>query len=205
MWTWSLNWGQITPEIIIGTCPMTSKDLERIHSETGVSGVLSLQHDDCLSYWRIDYDELKKTADRLRIEMVRCPIIDFDVPDMRRNLPKAVSSLAYLITQGHKTFIHCTAGLGRAPLTVLAYLIWLKTLQPDDAIRRILNGRPGAVPAWEALYGSREDMIQMYRPNIEKYAYILYQQSINNNSESDWIQAEDEVLKSALLSGDFSS
>ena len=183
---------------------MTSKDLERIHSETGVSGVLSLQHDDCLSYWRIDYDELKKTADRLRIEMVRCPIIDYDVPDMRRNLPNAVSSLAYLTTQGHKTYIHCTAGLGRAPLTVLAYLTWLKTLQPDDAIRLILNGRPGAVPAWEALYGSREDMIRMYRPNFEKNAYILYQQGINNNSEADWIQAEDEVLKSALLSGDFS-
>ena len=49
MWTWSLNWGQITDHIVIGTCPMTPDDLRRIHSEAGVSGVLSLQNDDCLA------------------------------------------------------------------------------------------------------------------------------------------------------------
>jgi len=30
MWTWSLNWGEITPRILVGTCPMTTADLERI-------------------------------------------------------------------------------------------------------------------------------------------------------------------------------
>ena len=200
MWSWVLNWGQITPEILIGTCPMTTDDLERIHVETGVTGILSLQHDECLSYWQIDFDEIKKTADRLHIEIVRCPIRDFDVPDMRRNLPKAVASLAKLLSQGHKTFVHCTAGMGRAPLTVLAYLVWLKKVSPEDAIRLILEGRPEAVPAWEALYGARKDMVNLYRAKIQMYAYFLYEQGLNTNSETDWNQAEVEVIKSELSS-----
>ncbi len=46
MWTWSLNWGEITPRILIGTCPMTPADLDRIRAGADVSALLSLQHND---------------------------------------------------------------------------------------------------------------------------------------------------------------
>jgi atypical dual specificity phosphatase len=198
MWTWSLNWGYITPEILIGTCPMTPNDIERVHTETGISGVLSLQHDECLSYWHIDYDNLYKTANQLNIRIMRCPIRDFDVPDMRRMLPNAVSSLAALINDERKTYVHCTAGLGRAPLTVLAYLIWIENLSPEKAIKLILKGRPGAVPAWEALQGAKLDMVRLYWSEIEERAYHIYQLGTNNDSVSDWSQAENEIIRSAL-------
>jgi hypothetical protein len=198
MWTWSLNWGQITPEIVIGTCPMGPDDLERIHAEAQVSGVLSLQHNECLSYWNINYGDLFEAACQLNIKMVRCPIRDFDVPDMRKNLPRAVASLTKLISTGRKTYVHCTAGLGRAPLTVLAYLIWLKNLSPEKAIRIILKGRPGAAPAWEALHGAREDMIRLYRTEIERRAYRLYRLGIYNDPQADWNHAENEILSSVL-------
>jgi len=188
MWTWSLNWGQITPEIIIGTCPMTSNDLKYIQSKTGVSAALSLQHDDCLSHWHIDYDEMSRTAVKLNIKMLRCPIKDFDVTDMRRNLPKAVSLFYKFISEGHKTYVHCTAGMGRAPLTVLAYFIWLKELTPEDAIKIILEGRPEAVPSWEALYGAKEDIFSLHRGKIEKRAFKLYRLGVHNDPNSDWIQ-----------------
>ena len=55
MWTWSLNWGEITPRILVGTCPMTPADLERIGPTAGVSVVRLLQLDECLAYWRIDF------------------------------------------------------------------------------------------------------------------------------------------------------
>jgi len=50
MWTWSLNWGEITPKIVSGTCPMEPDDLRRIREGAGVSAVFSLQHDDCHAY-----------------------------------------------------------------------------------------------------------------------------------------------------------
>ena len=37
MWTWSLNWDEITPRIVIGTCPMTPDDLDVICAEAGLS------------------------------------------------------------------------------------------------------------------------------------------------------------------------
>jgi protein-tyrosine phosphatase len=177
---------------------MKPDDLERIHAETRASGVLSLQHQDCLSYWNINYDDMYKTARRFNIDMVRCPIRDFDVPDMRRKLPNAVASLASMISNGRKTYVHCTAGLGRAPLTVLAYLIWLKNRSPEEAIRIILEGRPGAVPAWEALHGARQDMVRLYRAEIERRAYHLYQLGMYNYPQADWIHAENEIISSVL-------
>ena len=150
MWKWSLNWGQVMPSIVVGTCPMTVEDLERIKAGTGVTAVFSLQHDDCLQYWHIDYPTMQGAGDRLGMAMARWPIRDFDIDDMRRQLPDAISTLAGLIDAGNKVYVHCTAGLGRAPLVTLAYLTLVDGLRPDDAIQLILKARPDAVPAWEA-------------------------------------------------------
>ena len=201
MWTWSLNWGNITSYIVIGTCPMTSDDLKIIHTEAGVSAVLSLQHDDCLVYWGVDYQVMYQIGTEIGLKMARCPIRDFDVDDMRLQLPAAISMLTHLITSGHRTYVHCTAGLGRAPLTVLGYLILVENFSPDDAIRLILSGRPGSVPAWEAFHGACEDLVALNRNAIEQRAYKLYELRIHDNVLADWNQAQAEVLHSVLTAG----
>ena len=199
MWTWSLNWGQITANIVIGTCPMVANDLRRIQSEARASGVLSLQHDDCLSYWGINYAEMYRSGTELGLMMERCPIRDFNVPDIRRRLPAAISILAKMIRRGHRVYIHCTAGLGRAPVVVLGYLTLVEGYSPDDAIRFILEGRPGSVPAWEAYYGCREDLVARHRKAIERRAYHLYELGIHDNGYNDWFQAQAEILRSILI------
>ena len=202
MWTWSLNWGEITPQILIGTCPMTKADLERIVANTGVAAVLSVQHDDCLAYWDIDYAEIRIHGEHLGLRMRRCPMRDFDIPDQQRNLAQAVRALADLQTNGHRTYVHCTAGLGRAPLTVLSYLVWIEGLLPDEAIDLIHRGRPGAVPAWEAHHGCRKDFVERYRARIEDRAYALWQARPRGpgDAQSDWLRAELEISRSVLLS-----
>lgn len=198
MWTWSLNWGQITANIAIGTCPMLPDDLRRIHSEAGVSGVLSLQHDDCLSYWGINYTMMYRTGTELGLLMKRCPIRDFDVPDIRRRLPAAISILSNMLSRRHRVYVHCTAGMGRAPAVVLGYLTLVDDCSPSEAIRLILEGCPDAVPAWEAYYGCREDLIARHRQAIEWRAYELYELGVHGNASSDWFQAQSEILRSIL-------
>ena len=66
---------------------MDAWDLARIRDEAKVSAVLSLQHDDCLKYWSIDFQGLMVAARRSGITLARQPIRDFDVQDMRRQLP----------------------------------------------------------------------------------------------------------------------
>jgi atypical dual specificity phosphatase len=201
MWTWSLNWGEITPRIVVGTCPMTPADLERIGEGAGVSAVLSLQHDECLAYWRIDYREMQAHGSRFGLRMLRSPMRDFDIADQRRRLPHAVAALAQLQTQGHRTYVHCTAGLGRGPLTVLSYLVCVEGRSPAEAIESIRPGSPGAVPAWEAYHGFREDLAGRHRSRIEQRAYALYQSRAGGrgDTQTDWVQAEAEVLRAALV------
>ncbi len=95
--------------------------------------------------------------------------------------------------------MHCTAGLGRAPLTILGYLTLIEGLDPEVAIRLILAARPGAVPAWEAYHGCIHDLTERYRPAIEQRAYAIYTQAIHGNAAADWQQAQAEVLRDQLL------
>ena len=178
---------------------MKTDDLVRIRRETGCSAVLSLQHDLCLAHWRIDFDRLQNRAVELGVVLVRCPIRDFDVEDMRRQLPHAVATLAALQSSGHRTYVHCTAGLGRAPLVVLTYLILVERLDPEDAISMILAGRPAAVPAWEAYRGCRHDLVEHNRGAIARRAYQLSLQGTNRCEDADWLQAETEVLREDML------
>lgn len=198
-WTWSLNWGEVTPRLVVGTCPMGPDDLDRIRRGTGATAVLSLQHDDCLAYWGIDPGALRARAGALGLVLARCPIRDFDVADMRRRLPQAVSALAALVWAGHRCYVHCTAGMGRSPLVVLGYLVLVEGRDPEQAISAILAGRPEAVPAWEAYHGARADLVARHRAAIERRAYRLYREGVYASAEADWRQAEGEVLRAALL------
>ena len=180
---------------------MTPGDLKQIAADAGVSAVLSLQHDECLVRWGIDYAVLRIQGDALGLRMTRRPMRDFDVPDQRRRLRYAVAALADLQARGHRTYVHCTAGLGRAPLTVLSFLVWIDGRTPEEAIGRIHRARPGAAPAWEAHHGCCEDLLAQHLPAIERRAQELHQArgGAPGDARADWLQAEREVLRGALL------
>jgi hypothetical protein len=199
MWEWSLGWGEVTPDLVVGSCPMTPDDLATIARDAGVSAVLSLQHRDCLAWWGIDYELMCRAGTGQGLRMARCAIRDFDVADMRRRLPRAVAELAALRAQGHRVYVHCTAGLGRSPLTVLAYLVLIEGYASQTAIGLIHGARPGAVPSWEALHGCHEDLVARHREAIQRRAYELYLQAVHRDAAADWRRAEAEVLRSALL------
>ena len=57
------------------------------------------------------------------------------------------------------------------------------------------------MPAWEAYHGSRQVLIARHRRDIERRAYALYEtrQGAQGDAESDWRQAEAEVIRSVLM------
>ena len=177
---------------------MTKEDLRVLQTETSISAMFSLQHTKCHDYWSIDYPAMRKEGEDLGFAMRWHPIRDFDVEHMRERLPCAVSGLASLREAGHTVYVHCTAGLGRAPLTVLGYLAMVEQVDPEAAIQWILKGRPGACPAWEAFHGAREDLVNLHRREIEWRAYDLYEQTGNPDAHANWVQAEADVLKKVL-------
>lgn len=199
-WTWTLNWGSITPELIVGTCPLVPGDLERIKQRLGVTAVLSLQHDECLAHWDIDYCEMSREGRKLGLVMVRCPIRDFDPEDTQRRLPDAVRSLAGLQAEGHNTYVHCTAGISRAPLTVFAYLTLVGGISGDRARRLVMEGRPGSIPYWEAYEGARADLVTEFREAIERRASEFRRREVGRRASDVLAEAESEILR-AVLSG----
>jgi predicted protein tyrosine phosphatase len=200
MWEWTLNWSDIRTDMVIGSCPMTADDIDTIRSETGANALLSLQSDDCRTHFCIDYDRLREHGEQTGLAMVNTPMLDFDPPDQRRNLPEAVSALTSLLATGHRVYVHCTAGLNRSPLAVMAYLSFVEMVTADEAVEFIRRVRPEADPSWEAYRGCREDLVDTLHDHILVRAYYLAQQRAETDADRNWYQAESEILRQAFVS-----
>lgn len=203
MWAWTLNWDEIREDIVIGSCPMTTADIDRIVAELEVTAMLSLQSDECRTHFQLDYDALRAHGKKHRLTMVNTPMLDFDPPDQRRHLAEAVRSLHELLAAGHRVYVHCTAGVNRAPLVVLGYMTFVEMQSPDLALAVLKEARPGADPSMEAYYGCRDDLTDILHDHILVRAYYLAEGSPRQDTASNWFEAERDVLRGAFVNARF--
>ena len=136
-----INYNRITPEIFVGSYPSNRLDVERLRNGLKITAVLSLQTEKDFIDWGINWKELSSIYLQSDMVVDRVPIQDFDGVDLRAQLIHAVDSLDQLISIGHRVYVHCTAGIGRAPATVLAYLVWCLNWTIDDAEAHLLKSR----------------------------------------------------------------
>jgi atypical dual specificity phosphatase len=199
MWTWTLNWGRVREDLVVGSCPMTVDDIDTIRARTGSTALLSVQHDECRATFGIDLEQHRQHAHSIGLAYANVPMRDFDLDDQRRRLPGAVRRLAALLDAGHSVYVHCTAGINRAPLTVLGLLTFVEALAPDHAFDILRAGRPQAEPYWDAWRGCRDDLLAPRREAIAQRAFRLSQNATQESPESHWHRAEAEVLREDLL------
>ncbi|KAH9768648.1 phosphoglucan phosphatase DSP4 [Citrus sinensis] len=111
-----MNYNFIRPDLIVGSCLQTPEDVDKLR-QIGVKTIFCLQQDPDLEYFGVDIiaiQEYAKTYDD--IQHIRAEIRDFDAFDLRMQLPAVISKLYKAINRnGGVTYVHCTAGLGRAP------------------------------------------------------------------------------------------
>ena len=160
--------------------------------------MLSLQHNECLAHFHIDYSAHSRRCSELGLVLERCPIRDFDPEDMRRQLPQAVRLLAHLLADEHRVYVHCTAGIGRSALVVLGYFTFVVGQSPEAAIGMIHERRNCVSPNWEAYHGCREDLARSHKERIAERAYGYSQSPFHKDVATDWNRAEVEVLREAL-------
>jgi atypical dual specificity phosphatase len=201
MWVWTLNWGRVRDDLIVGSCPLTADDIDAIHGATGATALMSMQCDKCRAALGIDLEDQRRHAERRGLAFVNAPMRDFDVEDQRRRLTAGVRCLARLLRAGHKVYIHCTAGINRAPLTVLGYLTWVEGLPADDALALLRSGRPQAEPYWDAWQGCRSDLVEQHRDVIAARAWDLSQRHPGTPVQDHWHHAEAAVIREFLLAG----
>lgn len=198
MWKWTLNWNEITADLAIGSCPMTTGDIDHIAGELRPTALLSVQHDTCLEHFNIDYPAHVDRAEQLGMVTVRCPIRDFDTEDMRQRLPSAVAALCQLLTCGHRVYLYCTAGIGRSALVAFAYLTLVQGYTREKASEVLHERRPSAAPDLDAYHGCRQDLVERLRVPIEERAWEISHQRSAGDAAADWYQAEAEIIRETL-------
>lgn len=87
------------------------------------------------------------------IVLLCAQIVDFDGESLRRTLPRIVVAIEGALSAGGRVYVHCTAGLGRAPAACIAWRYWFDGLQLDEVRTQqrpieAFELRPGREAPW---------------------------------------------------------
>ncbi|KAM6598862.1 hypothetical protein CsatA_018471 [Cannabis sativa] len=153
-----MNYTLIADNLIVGSQPQKPEDIDHLKQEENVAYILNLQQDKDVEYWGIDLQAIVKRCQELGIRHMRRPARDFDPESLRNGLPKAVSSLEWAISEGKgKVYVHCSAGLGRAPAVAIAYMFWFCGMNLNAAYEKLTSKRPCG-PNKGAIRGATYDL-----------------------------------------------
>lgn len=173
-----LYYHEIDRGLICGSQPRNAADVEFLHNEEGVTTIVSMQQDKDAAYWGVNLDEVYRKAHELGMKVVRRPARDFDPNSLRYSLPGAVSAINHTLENQGRAYVHCTAGLGRAPAVVIAFLYWFRNFQNlDEAYQHLTSIRPCG-PKRDAIRGATYDMLKagdwerFYSLPADAFAYL---------------------------------
>ncbi|EEF29461.1 phosphoprotein phosphatase, putative [Ricinus communis] len=161
-----MNYNFILPDLIVGSCLQTPEDVDKLR-RIGVKTIFCLQQDPDLEYFGVDITAIREYAKKCGdIQHLRAEIRDFDAFDLRIRLPAVVSKLYRAINQnGGVTYIHCTAGLGRAPGVAMAYMFWVQGYKLSDAHDLLLSKR-SCFPKLDAIKSATADILTGLRGRL---------------------------------------
>ena len=122
-----MKYSQITPEIYVGSQyrSLGKHRLERL----GVTGSINL---------RVEFDD--RIHGLVLKDYCYLPVVNGDAPTLEQ-LTAGVSFIQQVLAAGGKVYIHCQAGLGRAPTMAAAYFV-SQGYTLAEAVRLIQKSRP---------------------------------------------------------------
>lgn len=115
-------------------------------------------------------------------------------------LPDLVRALNALLALGRVPYVHCTAGINRAPLSVVGLLTYARGWPLEEAVKVVKAGRPQANPylePWQLarrrLLAGREEETHMRAANA----------GCSAAEGGDWIKRDWEGAATGLLMSSF--
>jgi len=145
----TLTYAQIFPRLFIGSHPRTIEDIQRLRREAGITAVLNIHTDDDMRAVKVDFPPLEAHYKSCSIVLRRVPMVEEQV-ELRAKLCRCIQALSELLAEGHTVYLHCTAGIGRAPTVAIGYLHTCLGWELDEAIEHVKSLRQCA-PHVEAL------------------------------------------------------
>jgi protein-tyrosine phosphatase len=137
-----MNLGRVLRQLFVGSCPASTEDIDHLKVECRITAILNLQTDNDCDYCDVDWNRLEARCHELGIEVRRIPVRDFDGTDLRRKLSQCVVALDELLRAGHTVYTHCNNGAVRSSTVVIAFLVWRRGWNRDDAIEYVTRCYP---------------------------------------------------------------
>jgi protein-tyrosine phosphatase len=111
----------IRPGLLVGEYP-NPEDVAWLRDAHGVTTVMSLQDDADLASKNLALRDLERAYRREGLAFHRVPVPDGATEVLAERLSAIVTLLAGLLGRGERVYLHCNAGMNRAPTVAIAYL-----------------------------------------------------------------------------------
>src|SRR5512144_2048520 len=115
------NLDLILPQLLIGEYPRPG-DAEWLRRSLGITTVVNVQDDGDLASKGLRLRDLELAYHNHGIAFHRVPITDCDAEMLAARLDSAVSLIDAAVRDGRRVYLHCNAGMNRAPTIAIAYL-----------------------------------------------------------------------------------
>mmetsp|Transcript_31255 Transcript_31255/g.70339 ORF Transcript_31255/g.70339 Transcript_31255/m.70339 type:complete len:699 (+) Transcript_31255:359-2455(+) len=151
-----LSFDDVPPCLAIGPYPQSKGDVQTM-VEAGVTGVLNVQTDGDHQRRMVNWDSMEKYYHEAGINAIRVPIEDFNGEELARLVKEGAKAVDQLVQRAKsegkqpKVYIHCTAGMGRAPAVACVYLVCKHGFNLQDALAHVKRHRPVSAPNWHAM------------------------------------------------------
>lgn len=148
------DFSEIRPHLFIGEYP-TPEDAAWLKSTLGVDAVVCLQDDSDLHAKFLRLTELRNAYAAEGLAFHRIAIPDGDGVALAAAIDEIVALVGELAAGGKRIYVHCNAGMNRAPTVAIAYLHVHEAMTLGDA-RDLVKARRMCLPymtVLEAHYG----------------------------------------------------
>ena len=137
------NLTAILANLLVGEYP-TPEDVEWLRAMHAVTAVLSLQDDADLASKGLQLADLEQAYRQHAVRFQRLPVPDCDTDFLAARIDIIIATLHELISGGDRVYLHCNAGMNRAPTVAIAYLHTHHGLSLLDARDFVKSRRPCA-------------------------------------------------------------
>jgi protein-tyrosine phosphatase len=130
----------ISDELLVGEY-LNQADISWLKDNFGITAVHNLQDDDDLRMNGLDNVELSAEYTAHGIDYVRTPIQDGSADAMAERLEVALRDLRELVDSGLRVYLHCNAGMNRAPTLAIAFLRAYRQMSLEEAMQLVKKQR----------------------------------------------------------------
>jgi len=159
-----LTYSDLGGGLYVGSHPRSPEHVAHLADVLNIRQVVNLQTDEDMRELGVRWELLWRALVNQGLEVHRCPITDFQKEALRHGLSQAVGEVEASIKAGGTVYLHCTAGLNRAPSVALAYLAGPAEMGLAEALTHLYDHHRcqplvGVVQSWlEENYPDQADV-----------------------------------------------